>query len=1121
MRLILWFAFIYFISAQTLVEDTCQPHFLDASSTIWQRSTGFSIEPEASGVRCDRQIKTGWYRFKSPAGSIMPEQCPNINSCGTTLPIWLNGSHPTEVNVSTSVPVCVVYPGNCCAHKYNIDIKRCQDEVQGEDYFVYNLPATPGCPMSYCIGNETRCPDGERSPNGFSPGCTNEFPKLKGKPEVTVGSHGNRIRFTCDFEPEQIKNNAKYKVSWYTRTSDGNAELVKTETLHGNQTKSFLQNTDGQKFCLQKNFFCEVSSVFPDSEDISDTKRSDDFFAGIKISPTTIDLAENDAPKELKFETTVPITCEPLFPDCAVDLEVAQTQNNGVLSFCKISFKKGPAGQVKTMEVVAKRDFIDDGDKSMKIKFHIPLTLFVPDWKCHAEFPDVTVHTKDVTTANCYSNGDPHITTFDNRRFDHYRVGDYVYTKSGARLFEVHVRTFVCASVSCNCGVAAREGDDVMVVDMCRDNVPRARFASTVEPQPGTRINRSPDGKVFEFSFPSGASVRFEARRWFGNTYYANIVVKLPSDDYKNTSGLCGIWDSSSSNDLTSKEGQKFQGGGQAPLGFTESWKLTPGSSLFYHRGGPQKCLAERFKTYCFCSENAQNNQVINCTTNAIVDRPKYIVGNNQYQELNFPGAEHCGKRRRRRRDVETQKTLILPDDGEDAVYFYDPIQPNKTLPSFPTPNGITEVQAIFNCDKALRESESGKVCLELVPDLDIDGIIESCVEDTKILDDIEVATSSAVGVMKDACEEVTLRNITLWKTDDTTGQLQPPKAVAEILCPNECSGNGYCANATCVCDEGYLSADCSIHEDDPPVLVKVAFNGLCDIRQKDCVRTRVIGRNFINSESLACQTKALKFTTDHSIDEEFNGEATIQSSELLSFAELSCDLPDVPVDIVFSSTQKGIPVGGFDIRLSNNGENFSNESSQFVVYDSKCLQCNATTKDCQWKEDSCRVNNYCFGKGDAHPLDWCKVCSGENAFEPRYDNLAPVFRPTEPIKVFKDQEMSFVIPVFDPEQKRMKYELIEPPSPPLGMEISNGGVLTWTPKEENKTFTVWIKVTDICGNSSYSTYDFEVVNCPCQAFNGAECQRGDNGTISCVCLLDVPEKIVPLAKSVNKKHLQ
>ena len=46
-----------------------------------------------------------------------------------------------------------------------------------------------------------------------------------------------------------------------------------------------------------------------------------------------------------------------------------------------------------------------------------------------------------------------------------------------------------------------QEGDDVIVVDMCRDNVPRARFASTVEPQKGTTIERNNNGKSFMVSY--------------------------------------------------------------------------------------------------------------------------------------------------------------------------------------------------------------------------------------------------------------------------------------------------------------------------------------------------------------------------------------------------------------------------------------------------------------------------------------------------------------------------------------------------------------------------------------------------------------------------------------------
>ena len=63
--------------------------------------------------------------------------------------------------------------------------------------------------------------------------------------------------------------------------------------------------------------------------------------------------------------------------------------------------------------------------------------------------------------------------------------------------FEVHVRTWKCAAVTCNCGVAAREGDDVIVVDMCRDGVPRARFASKRKPAQGTSLTRDKTGKSF------------------------------------------------------------------------------------------------------------------------------------------------------------------------------------------------------------------------------------------------------------------------------------------------------------------------------------------------------------------------------------------------------------------------------------------------------------------------------------------------------------------------------------------------------------------------------------------------------------------------------------------------
>ena len=59
------------------------------------------------------------------------------------------------------------------------------------------------------------------------------------------------------------------------------------------------------------------------------------------------------------------------------------------------------------------------------------------------------------------------------------------------------MRTWQCRSVTCNCGIAAREGDDVIILDMCWDGIPRIRFASKKTPAEGTSVTRDPTGKSF------------------------------------------------------------------------------------------------------------------------------------------------------------------------------------------------------------------------------------------------------------------------------------------------------------------------------------------------------------------------------------------------------------------------------------------------------------------------------------------------------------------------------------------------------------------------------------------------------------------------------------------------
>ena len=68
----------------------------------------------------------------------------------------------------------------------------------------------------------------------------------------------------------------------------------------------------------------------------------------------------------------------------------------------------------------------------------------------------------------------------------------------GSNLFfccKVHVRTWKCGTVTCNCGVAVQEGNEVIVIDMCDDRIPRVRFASTAEPR--STVKRDANGRIF------------------------------------------------------------------------------------------------------------------------------------------------------------------------------------------------------------------------------------------------------------------------------------------------------------------------------------------------------------------------------------------------------------------------------------------------------------------------------------------------------------------------------------------------------------------------------------------------------------------------------------------------
>ena len=100
---------------------------------------------------CDRDlIKNGaWYRFQSTAGNdqMLPEKNPGIDRCGTNIPIWMNGKHPTVDDVVTNVTACAqqqLSVVSTCYAEYNIKVIKCGS------FFLYELKPPDQCDLAYC-----------------------------------------------------------------------------------------------------------------------------------------------------------------------------------------------------------------------------------------------------------------------------------------------------------------------------------------------------------------------------------------------------------------------------------------------------------------------------------------------------------------------------------------------------------------------------------------------------------------------------------------------------------------------------------------------------------------------------------------------------------------------------------------------------------------------------------------------------------------------------------------------------------------------------------------------------------------------------------------------------------
>ncbi|XP_077980229.1 von Willebrand factor D and EGF domain-containing protein-like [Glandiceps talaboti] len=859
--------------------------------------------------RCDANITQGWYRFTHAVGGEMPTECVGMDTCGTTYPVWIDGTMPTDQNITVQKG-CINTGQDCCDQTVDIAVKNCGD------FLIYNLKPLPDCAMGYCAGDKEPCPPGERSPNiDIQPGCTDMYPSVDLEDvKLNVVDVLKQTTLLCSANGK-ITQNVEYFCDWY---ADDEPPITFTPNQSHRRRRNYLQSfidkhtkTDADEPFLKigQTVKCVFYAKYSGSNVTSPPLHSEELFIGLNVNPKVVIASEDGAAGEITVTSTVPMKC---------DFE-SPLKREILLSTCTISIKDDPSySEEQKVQIHAVRDCQDDGAQVVRVEI--------------------------APTSGCSLH----------------------YNESYKQVVYVDIRTKECWSVSCHCGVAIREDNDVLSIDMCHAKAdkpyPRIQKLSREKLSKGVKITRDKGGKTFHVTLASGTSIRIEIP---GD--YMNIYLEVVGDDFNKSQGLCGNFDDNRLNDFMKPDGTIVSHDTRRPDTFSESWRIKDGESLFDRL--PAKVSVE----------NTPLQQVKLTLCSCLTDKDDCsfrLQGSTTWNVKYTKDITHIVDNRgngllRKKRSVDDENTV--------SWYSYTPdpdfVPANIT---WPTPNNITKSMARHLCKSVVLNSTATDACSEIAG-VDLFIGVEGCVEDIGLTDDLSFL-SNAVSEMENQCEEMALKNLTLYYKDENGTIVGPPEFLGSLICPGQCSGNGECMNGTCHCTEGFSGADCSIDSTEPPELwyVNDEEHGICDVREKNCQFISVVGNNILDSENLVCMFEELSEDVDSESVKRESRDLTRVTASMVTFREVLCQLEAAMVVPGNPDEIEGITFKTITLYLSNNAGDVTSNGLHLTTHDSKCRSCNARGQ-CRLKDDTCDINGHCFSDHENHPEDPDKTCSPSN----------------------------------------------------------------------------------------------------------------------------------------------
>ncbi|XP_033756168.1 uncharacterized protein LOC117338914 [Pecten maximus] len=620
---------------------------------------------------------------------------------------------------------------------------------------------------------------------------------------------------------------------------------------------------------------------------------------------------------------------------------VAQAEDATSTS-CSMTFTDANYQAPQVVPIIPIADLIQDGTHYVTAK--LTASKFVNGVVVKqaqiAEY-QIVVSNNDQYSA-CMVSGDS-VRSFDGLSHGNYFQGLFLMYKHSS----LPQKVYVMKQRSLNkfgtetCAVVVTSEDDVFILDRCRDK--NGNYANTQQLYQTGTLHTDTEvyfrGNKYTVRFPSGTSVTIRDR-----TTSLEVLVHASPFDMGHTEGLCGVYDGMTANDLTLPNGRAIaiqESVTSVPFGTSEAfdrqWSSTT-ADIFEP--------TSQFPMYSFCPCATNSDSCI--SRNTIVETCASPLSGTDITPALISGAvvvvSGCERKKR-------QAGGIFDDVEIDPTY-----DDTITVPTWDPPRNITFDVATAYCQQEVANAQVVNLCQQIPGfEIPVDTAVGECMN--KILTtDTTVGATSILAVYVGDCESEA--RLLLSSADPALVQLAG--SILNTVCPNDCNNHGNCNAGVCQCYQNWLGDDCSIDENQPPVVSSVENNGLCPLGSSDCAVITVLGNNFSNQKQESCHFQALNVDQTVSV---VPGSSQVVAAEFVTSSQINCPVP--------ASMMSGLK-WAVQVAVSNDGINPSPYYT-VVAFDSACYSCTST--GCQTTTTGCVIDDVCYESYTNKPGDVCHYC--------------------------------------------------------------------------------------------------------------------------------------------------